>query len=551
MKEDSTATTVDDREQARLGALRRYAVLDTEPEPAYDDVTRLAAQLCATPIALVTLVDASRQWFKSRVGLDLTETPRDIAFCQWAIQGDELFEVTDATQDQRFRDNPLVTGEPGIRFYAGAPLCCPDGQRIGTLCVIDRQPRSLSSQQRAGLLVLARQVVLQMEMRCKLDELTETRATLLAETARLARAEAVQRRAEQFMRGTLDALQDNIAIVDRDGIIVHVNRAWEAFAHANAGARPLAACLPGANYLAVCDLAARHGADEARQVAIATRALLADPGSGEFGLEYPCHSPQEHRWFDVHVTAFGEGDERFAVLSHRNITERRRAEQAVSALNASLEDSVLARTSELESANAALRASEQRFRSIFENASVGAVLIARDGQMLQANQAFGAIAGRDVADLAGAGYRDFVHPDDLAELLALRAQVVDGRMPGYVHEVRFVRPGGEVAWVHISVSAVRNSAGLVTQTMALVQDVSQHRRAAYERDQFFELSVDMFVIVDLGGVIHRSNPACQRILGYDRARNLARWLISTWCIRTTAPRCGWNWRGCRPVRRPN
>jgi PAS domain S-box-containing protein len=514
-EQDDMAAVADQLEHARLAALRQYAVLDTAPESIYDDVTQLASQLCNTPIALISLIDTSRQWFKSRVGLAVAETPRDIAFCNWAIKGDALFEVPDAAQDERFSDNPLVTGDPNIRFYAGAPLRTADGHRVGTLCVIDRQPRELLPSQRAALVVLARQVVLQFEMRRNLAELSEVRAALEAETQRLARAEAVQRRAEQFMRGTIDALQDNIAIIDADGVIVHVNQAWEAFARSNASAQALVVCMHGANYLAVCDRALARGAVEAGQVAGAARAMLAGQTSGEFQLEYPCHAPNEKRWFEVRVTGFVAGAERFAVLSHRNITARFLAQREVLSLNSSLEARVLERTGELESVNARLRASEARFLSIFDNASVGAVVIDRDGRMLRANQAMSVITGRDAAWLASSSYGDIVHPDDRASLLELRARLLDGQIPGYVTEARFVRPSGDVAWVTISVSAVRNSAGLVTQTMALVQDVSQQHHAAYERDQFFERSQDIFVIADLKGAIHRSNPACQRILGYS------------------------------------
>lgn len=506
---------VEEGEPQRLAALRRYAILDTAAEEAYDDVTRLAAQLCETPMALVSLVDASRQWFKSRLGFDLPETPRDIAFCSWAIQGDDLFEIPDAARDARFHDNPLVTGDPHIRFYAGAPLCTPDGQRLGTLCVLDRVPRVLAPEQRAALRVLARQVVLQFEMRRMLDDLARARSELLAETGRLAESEVVQCRAQHFMRGTLDALGDHIAIVDRDGVVVHVNRAWSDFAQANADAHPLAACLAGANYLAECDRAARAGEHDAQQVAVAIRAVLAGTAQAAFSLEYPCHSPREQRWFAVTVTGFGDAEEPYAVLSHRNITARRQADEALAALHATLEARVLERTRALEATNAALRSSEERFRSIFENTSVGAIVVERDGRIVQANAEFAAISGRDVATLAGAGFKDILHPDDLGPLMALRGQLLDGHIPGYVQEARIVRPGGEVAWVNISVGAVRNRAGLVMQTMALVHDVSGHRRAAYERDQFFELSVDMFVIVDFSGVIHRTNAAVERILGYS------------------------------------
>jgi PAS domain-containing protein len=142
-------------EPERLRSLRALGLLDTPAEERFDRITRLAQALFDVPIVLVSLVDADRQWFKSRQGLDAAETAREISFCAHAIRGDELFIVPDATRDERFSDNSLVVGEPLIRFYAGAPLAAPDGHKIGTLCLIDRRPRELTSQQRTALRDLA------------------------------------------------------------------------------------------------------------------------------------------------------------------------------------------------------------------------------------------------------------------------------------------------------------------------------------------------------------------------------------------------------------
>ena len=152
-------------ESERLAALRRYDILDMPAESDFDDFTRLASQICGTPIATITFVDAARQWFKSNIGLELSETPRDISFCGHAIAGSELLEVPNALEDERFRDNPLVTGEPNIRFYAGAPLITPDGLKIGALCVLDRAPHHLAPAQREMLTLLSRQVVHLLELR--------------------------------------------------------------------------------------------------------------------------------------------------------------------------------------------------------------------------------------------------------------------------------------------------------------------------------------------------------------------------------------------------
>ncbi len=152
------------REAARLAALEQYQILDTPPEQSYDDITALAAFICDVPIALISLVDADRQWFKSKVGIDVRETSRDVSFCAHAIADSEVMVVNDAFEDERFSDNQLVIFAPNIRFYAGVPLITPEGHPLGTLCVIDHQPRQLSDHQIKTLKSLARQVVTQLEL---------------------------------------------------------------------------------------------------------------------------------------------------------------------------------------------------------------------------------------------------------------------------------------------------------------------------------------------------------------------------------------------------
>jgi PAS domain S-box-containing protein len=175
-------------ERARLATLREYAILDTPPEPAYDELARLAAYVCNTTSAVITMIDEHRQWFKARVNVEAIETPRDIALCAHTILGQDVLIVPDALDDVRFATNPLVVGEPKIRFYAGAPLIMPNGQCIGSIAVFDLQPRDLDTGQREALAAIAHQVVAQLELRRLLVEEKKSQRESVERFQLLARA---------------------------------------------------------------------------------------------------------------------------------------------------------------------------------------------------------------------------------------------------------------------------------------------------------------------------------------------------------------------------
>jgi diguanylate cyclase (GGDEF)-like protein/PAS domain S-box-containing protein len=255
-------------ETERLEALRAFEILDTPPEPEFDELTRLASVICSAPIALISLIDPTRQWFKSCVGLDATETSRDIAFCAHAILGKELFVISDAAADARFRDNPLVTGEPYIRFYAGMPLTTPEGYNVGTLCIIDRVPRILTAKLQDAVRVLARQVVARLVLRRQVEELK----VVVAEKERIERA---LRSSEAKFRNTIDRLAEGVFIVDE---------ASNSFVDANAAVlKMLGYSLEEFTALPQCELAADEtpATFASRQEQI--RAALAREGRCDLG----------------------------------------------------------------------------------------------------------------------------------------------------------------------------------------------------------------------------------------------------------------------------
>jgi diguanylate cyclase (GGDEF)-like protein/PAS domain S-box-containing protein len=212
------APAAPDNEAQRLAALRRYAVLDTRPEASFDELVRLAAELCETPMAFVSLVDAEREFFKAAVGTDLRESPRDISFCGHAINTDGVFVVPDALADPRFEENPNVAGGPNVRFYAGAPLVTPDGYVIGELCVKDTKPRSLEPRQLVGLVTLAHQVIAQLELR---RVLSESRGDLAASRLLAQSLNGAEARFDLLV----DRIGEGVIAVDLENRIAHANPA--------------------------------------------------------------------------------------------------------------------------------------------------------------------------------------------------------------------------------------------------------------------------------------------------------------------------------------
>jgi formate hydrogenlyase transcriptional activator len=305
----SAAARVVRDEAARLAALGAYEILDSPPERAFDDLVALAARICGAPMAAISLVDADRQWFKARIGLPLSQTARDVAFCAHAILGPGLMVVSDARADERFAANPLVTGEPGIRFYAGAPLHDPDGHALGTLCILDRVPRELSPEQAAALEVLSREVVSRLELR-------RTSAGLERALVEQRRQAEELRASEELKTRMIECSRDCVKVLDLEGKLVSMNSG-------------------GMQLLEICDLAPFLGGSWVdfwtgtdREAARTAVEVARGGGIGRFVGRFETLETKTSLWFDVIVSPMldpGGRPERLLSVS-RDITERKRSE---------------------------------------------------------------------------------------------------------------------------------------------------------------------------------------------------------------------------------
>src|SRR5262249_35627274 len=295
-------------EVARLEILHQLRILDTLPEKDFDDLALLAANICETPVALVSFIDAERQWFKAKVGTDVQETARDIAFCAHAILQNELFIVPDACLDPRFASNPLVTANPFLRFYAGMPLVTSEGRKVGTICVLDYTPRELTSKQQEALRALGHQVSSLLELRRAKTALEH----VIHESN--VREEALQA-SEEFKTRMIECSMDCIKVLDLNGRLLSMN----------AG---------GMRVLEICDFTPLHNSlwldfwqGEARESAGAAVALARKGEVGRFVGFCPTMRGKP-MWWDVVVNPIYGSDgkpERLLAVS-RDITERRNTE---------------------------------------------------------------------------------------------------------------------------------------------------------------------------------------------------------------------------------
>lgn len=461
-------------EAHRLARLKALAVLDTEPEPVFDALTRLASEVCGVPIALVSLVDADRQWFKSDHGLGATETPRDVAFCAHAILGTAVMEVPDATQDARFARNPLVLDDPNIRFYAGAPIALDDGTRVGTLCVIDRQPRHLTDHQRTLLRHLAETAAAALEMRGRaIDNALESRnrlRTLYERTPAMLCSMAPDRRVLTVSDMWLEKMG-----YARDEV---VGQSVEAF------------MAPG--------MAAGHAR---------TRAELDRHG----------------RCFDAaYRLRRKDGSEIEALLSV--VREYDEAGQHVRSI-AVIEDVTRRLAIEAE-----LRAHQERLHVATQANGIGVweYEIATD-RLVWSDEMF-AIFGSPRDSFTGKldDWRRCLHPDDLAQSAQVFAEALAGRRT-IDYDFRVVHPDGTVRAVYARATIFRDGDGRAVRVVGTNYDITERKRMERELAEKHELlrvtlrSIgDAVITTDAQGRVQWLNPVAERMTAWstEAARGL-------------------------------
>ncbi len=514
-------------EAQRLRTLQLYKVLDTEAEDTYDDITRLAAQLAETPISLISLVDETRQWFKSHFGLGASETPREYAFCAHAIleQG-EVFEVPDAWLDPRFADNPLVTAAPFMRFYAGTPLITPEGHALGTLNVIDRVPRKLTETQVTGLRVLGRQVVAQLELRRRAAELK-------TEVAKRTRSEAMLRedyervisrlrQSEQEKDRLLE--QAEAARLSLITVLEDEQRTGKALLEARRFTEQITEVMPSVLYV--------YDFNERRNVFV-NREVVSSLGYSQAELQEESVDPvirfmhrEDHVRFNAHIA-------RVLTLPDATVAEFTYRMQHASGRWCWFQsrDAVFARNPDgsvrqvvgtatditaIKIAEESLRSSEERFRMLAELSAVGIGAADATGAMSYVNERASEIIGLPVAQCLGQGWVAAVHPDDHARVASGLHDAV-ARGVTYRDEFRFLHAEGRL--VHVIAEGrplVDEHAKAMSYVATLVdvsalKEIEQHQRAREAAEQANKAKSDF-----LARMSHELRTPLNAILGFSQ-----------------------------------
>ena len=422
-------------ELIRLEVLREFDLLDTMPEQALDDLTALTAHICGAPIALITLIDEQRQWFKANVGLPVSETSRDVSFCGHTILQRELFVVPDAAEDERFADNPLVTGDLHLRFYAGAPLVSAEGQVLGTLCVIDREPRQLTPAQQEALWVLSRQVMAQLELRRQKRELASR---------------------ERFLRAIVESEPECVMVLDPEGSLRMMNRAGVAMIEVDAFEQ-----VVGERFSRWIVPAHRE-----QFQSLTERVLSGRSGTLQFQI---AGSNGTMRWLETHAAPLHDEAGKVTTLLGitRDITERRRTETA-------------------------LHESEERLRLTLDAARMGTFDWDTPRGTITWSREHEALWGYAPGEFGGtyAAFAERVHRDDLSGVDAEVARCISAREP-FSHEFRVVWPDGSVHWIASRGEFAFDAVGRPLRMRGVAMETTERKRA----EELMRINLERFQII--------------------------------------------------------
>ncbi len=489
------AALIPPNDDERLARLRALAVLDTPADPLFDALVSTASQVCGTPIALVSLIDAERQWFKAGLGLGgVQETPRDQAFCAHAILGDGLMEVPDALADPRFCDNPLVQGAPNIRFYAGMPLTMPDGHKVGTLCVIDRQPRQLSEAQRQTLRALAEATCAGLLMRSQALE-----QALRAKTAH----EAELQEREQRYRVIVEDQTELISLATPEGNLHFVNAAYARFF----GKSP--DMVVGSNLYDNVPQAQRAG----------LRAHLARLLSDDEDVLHGENQVLDH-----------QGRPRWVAWTNRCLRDTEGRPTGIHSVGRDI--------TAWRDAREALRVQQERLDLATQANGIGIWELDLHTNHLVWSEQMYRIYGYTPAQFGGElhDWRRAVHPDDRAESEAAFQATIDKGVPLDM-DFRVVHPDGSVHCVNARGHVVRDEAGRPERVLGTNLDVTERKRmerGLVEKHELLRVTLmsigDAVITTDEQGRVRWLNPVAERMTGWRTIEAMSRPLQDVFVI---------------------
>lgn len=472
-------------EAARLKALRELCILDTLPEGEFDEITTLAAEICETPIAFITLVDENRVWAKSRVGVETQEIPREATFCAAAICGKTLFVVQDTEQDERFSGKRMMGVDPRVRFYAGAPLLTPEGEALGTLCVVDLEPRVLTEMQTRSLEVLGRQVMRQMRSRQQVLVLQQKEARLRAMFEQQNEAELSRRASEERFREMADNIREIFYNYDvLNGKLLYANRAYETLwglPMATVYDNPMA-------YLEAVRLEDKRIAEQALEDQLAGKETNA-----EFRIIRP---DGEERWVHEHAVPVRDAQGRVEriVGTMKDITERKRAYEKI-----------------LES--------EERFRLLSRATDEVIWDWNQETGIHWWNDRFESVFGHHRSALAPSveAWQQLIHPDDREVTVESIKHAFESGKQVWTSEYRFLRGDGTYANVYDRGYVKRNAEGKVVRMIGGMKDLTQSKRAEVklrEQATLLDKAQDAIMLRDLDHKVLYWNQSAERLYGW-------------------------------------